>query len=222
MAKNSEKHTPYFKLKESFEQKHCSICYLARQSVTLYLDDLLYERVTDPGTVASVRASEGFCESHFHQIVEFQDATGLSALARCALESIVEKWTQSPKELRKKNKSKALCPACETWNHSESNYISLFLENLEDLPLMLAHERSFGFCIPHFKMIYPKIESEAHREKLLKTQIKKMESLIKELAEFEGKHTYERHGENYGEEADSRFRAIEFLKGRSDKFHENK
>jgi len=222
MARKSEKHSPYFNLTDAFKVQHCPICYLARRSVTHYLDGLLYERVTDPGTVASVRASEGFCEHHFRQIIEFQDATGLSALARYALEFLVQKLTQDPKTLRKKAAPPALCPACKTWNETEASYIGLFLENLEDPSFMFDYEHSFGFCMPHFKMIYPKIENETHREKLLKTQIAKMESLIKELADFERKHSYEHQGESYGKEADSRFRAVEFLKGRSDKFHERK
>lgn len=220
MAKKSEKHSPYFNLKDAFKTEHCPICYMARRSVTHYLDGLLYEGVTDRGTVASMKASEGFCENHFRQIVEFQDATGLSALARYALEFLIQKWTQDPKVLQKKRAPEALCPACRTWNESEAGYIGLFLENLDDLSLTFDYEHSFGFCVPHFKMIYSKIGSKAHREKVLKTQIKKMESLAKELADFERKHSYEHHGERYGTEADSRFRAIEFLKGRSDKFRE--
>lgn len=213
---NTEKHSPYFNLKDAFQEKHCSICYLCRRSVTHSLDGLLYERVNDSSTVESMKASEGFCEKHFRQLVELQDATGISIITRRVLEFMVQKWIQDPKEPRKKGRAKKLCPACATWNETEESYLGLFLENLDDLDILFAHEHSFGFCIAHFRAIYSRVEDEDKRKRLLKIQMEKMESLIKELAEFERKHTYEHHHEGFGEERDSWLRAIEFLRGRSD------
>ncbi|MBN1870568.1 MAG: hypothetical protein JW847_08345, partial [Candidatus Omnitrophica bacterium] len=60
MNRSREKHNPYFNFIDACKKKHCPICYLCRRSVTLYLDGLLYERVTDPDTVKTMQASGGF------------------------------------------------------------------------------------------------------------------------------------------------------------------
>jgi len=211
-----EKHSSYYDLKDAFATRHCSICYVARRSVTLYLDDLLYERVTDSGTVESMRSSGGFCEKHFRQLVELQDANGVAALARYALESVNRTWSQNPKDVRSKKVTKVVCPACKIWNESEQRHAELFLENLNDFPLMLAYENSFGFCIPHFKAIYSKIEDDERKNKLMAIQLKKIESLISELSDFERKHASEHYHEGFSDKNEPWIRAIEFLKGCSE------
>ncbi|MCM8776124.1 MAG: DUF6062 family protein [Candidatus Omnitrophica bacterium] len=216
MTKNPEKHSPYFNLKDALKEKHCPLCFLARKSVTRFFDNLLYERVNDPEIRGSLRLADGFCQKHFWQLLEFQDATGISAVARGVLEFAVETWSQNPKGFSKRRRAKVLCPACAIWHETEENYLGLFLENLNDPPIMVAYEHSFGFCLIHFMAVYSKVEDKEKRTKLLKIQMSKMESLIKELADFERKHTYEFRHEGFGKEADSRFRAVELLKGCSD------
>lgn len=220
MKIRSEKHSPYFNLKDAFKEKHCAICYLARRAVYRFFDDLLYERVNDPGIRESLRKAKGFCEKHFWQLVEFGDGFGVSALAQDVLELFKSEWQRESRKSKKTNRVPALCPACEHFQTTEKNYLSLFLENFDDLELKYAFERSFGLCVDHFRMIYQQMTGKSQKERLLTTEVLKIEELVRELEEFRRKHSHEYHHEKIGEEGDSWIRAVEFLKGRSDILHE--
>jgi len=211
-----EKHSPYFNLLDAFKEKHCPLCYLARKAVTRSLDSLLYEHVNDPGTRMTLRKSYGFCEKHYWQVVQFNDGFGTAILAKDLLDTIKNEWRENPKSLKKKFRLKQECLACETWSQTEKNYLELFLENLDDTSFLFDYERSFGLCLAHFRKLLTKIEDETKRTKLLEIEIRKMESLIKELEEFTRKHDYRFSHEGFGEERDAWLRAVEFLKGRTD------
>ena len=213
-----EKHSPYYNLTDAFKEKHCPVCYLARKSVTRFFDDLLYERTNDPGIRQAMKSPGGFCEKHFWQIVEFNDGFGISSFCRDMLLETVGQWKLG-KNLKKEGKAK--CLACEVWDETEKNYVSLFCENIQETEFKRAFESSFGLCLAHFKKAYLLCGEDPKKADLLRAQLGKMETLIKELEEFDKKHDYQHAHEEYGSESDSWVRAVEFLKGQASLLHDS-
>jgi len=214
MPVNKEKHIPYYSLLDALKEKHCPICYLCRKSVTMFFDGFLYESVNDPGMREAIRNAEGFCEKHSWQMVSFGDPFGNAIISHDLLSMVRKKV---PFENPKIHRSiKGECPACQTWKDSEKRYENVFIESFDDAVFYLGFKNSFGLCLDHFGNILKALKKE-QRPKLIQIESEKLDALIKELAEFQDKFDYKRSHEEFGEDRDVWIRAVEFLKGRSDR-----
>jgi len=217
----TEKHSAYFNLNDAFKEDHCPLCYLARRAVWHFLDSVFYEQVNDPGVRATLKRSWGFCEKHFRHTLEMGNPLGVAIIGKHLLETIRSEWADDV-ERHQKEKKAALCPACEIWDKAVNDYAALLIENLGDSSFVFDYERSCGLCIPHFKKIYAGIEDKKIRKRILDVELEKADVFIRELEEFIRKNDYRFADEKFGREGSAWRRAVEFLKGNNEAFHEKK
>lgn len=223
-----ERHTPYYTLLESFEEKGCPICHLLVKSLERYLRGLLYDNVNDPKTREVLRKSKGFCNTHAWRLKSIGDGLGTAIIYKDILNNLHAQMRAVPaKELSQSiertakgrilsslKRTTSSCPACLALKGSEKRYLEALTENIDDGQLSSAYKSSDGFCLPHFLRVVKMVKSKEHRAFLIQVQAKKIEILSGELSEFIRKHDYRFSREGYGKEADSWVRAIEMVVGR--------
>jgi len=218
MSRKPEKHRPFYSLLDAFKERHCPICYLARKSVTSFLDDFLYEGINDPGMRDAIRNAGGFCEKHYWQLVSFGDPLGNAIILQDLL-AVVQK-TSPFGDIKADKKVGGECPSCQIFEDSEKRYSNVFVENFEYPELRSGFQNSCGLCLGHFASIIKFLNKE-QQAWLLAVEKQKLDALVDELSEFKEKFNYKRSAEGFGADRDVWIRAVEFLKGRSDRLGEN-
>jgi hypothetical protein len=143
-----EKHFPYFTLIDSFKTIECPICYLIKNSIEKYFDNLLYENITNVEFNKRFRESNGFCNFHSYKFLNYNDSIAIASTHKLLLKDKIKelKNTQLNKK-RKKNK----CIICEYINEAEKRYLSIMKYYLEDKEFKNFFLKSDGLCIPHYK-----------------------------------------------------------------------
>ncbi len=222
-----EKHTPYYTVLESFEEKGCPICHLLEKSLERYLEGLLYDSVNDPKTREVVRKSKGFCNLHAWRLKKIGDGLGTAIIYKDILDKLFSQMkTVLPEELSHSleraarggilgslKKTTDSCPACLAFRRNEKMYLEVLSENIDDEQFSLAYKSSDGLCLSHSLGAVKMIKSKEQKAFLIQVQSEKIETLLGELNEFIRKHDY-RSREGYGAEADSWVRAIEMMVGK--------
>ena len=225
-----ERHTSYYTLIESFEEKGCPICHLLVKSLERYLDGLLYDSVNDPKTRETLRKSKGFCNTHAWRLKGLSDGLGTAIIYKDILDSLCSQMgVFSAKEfnqfmegvargrvLGSSKRAAGNCPACIALEGNEKMYLDVLRENINDEQFSLVYKSSDGLCLPHFLRAVKMAKSKEHRDFLVRVQAEKIEILCGELSEFIRKHDYRFSGEGYGKEADSWVRAIEMVVGKKE------
>jgi len=223
-----EKHTPYYTLLESFEEKGCPICHLLVKSLERYLDGLLYDSVNDPKTRAVLRKSNGFCNNHAWRLKSLGDGLGTAIIYKDILSHLhgqmkavsAEKLSQHMERtvrrrfFRSSKGTADICPACLALRGNEKRYLDVFTENIDEGQFRSAYKTSEGFCLSHFLKALKMVKNKEHRDFLIQVQAEKVERLSGELRKFINKHDYRFLGEGYGKEGDSWVRAIEMVVGK--------
>jgi hypothetical protein len=223
-----EKHTPYYTLLESFEEKGCPICHLLVKSLERYLDGLLYDSVNDPQTREVLRKSKGFCNNHAWRLKSLGDGLGtaiiyrdilshlhtrMKAISAKKLSQYIER-TARGRFFRPSRKTAGSCPACLALGMHEKRYLGILTENMDEGRFRSAYKSSDGLCLPHFLKAIKMGKNKEHSDFLIRVQAEKIELLSEELSKFINKHDYRFLGEGYGKEADSWVRAIEMVVGK--------
>ena len=228
----------YFDLRDAFGKPGCPVCRLLEEGSRRNLDNLLYERVNDPGTRDVLRASRGFCNWHAWMLREIlHSASGVSILYSDflvetirSLKRLAEQppaasplrrlWARlggprGPAPLRVRER-RPPCPACHGWP-SEAHDLQTLVAFLEDSEFGAAYERSDGLCLPHLERALS-LASPATAIRLLEITVPRLEHLKWELEEFGRKRDYRYAGEERGEEGTAWLRAIEFFVGKPQVF----
>ena len=218
MAERSEKHSSFYNLMDAFKEKHCPFCYLSRKAVTGFLSGLLYENVNDPGIRNALKKAGGFCEKHSWQMVSLGDALGNAIIVHDLLTDIRDNGVTGKMQSRRKCSGE--CPACRAWNDAELRYMRVFVEYFEDPELQAGFRKSFGLCRGHFDGMMKRLKAE-QRPRLVTVEQQKLDALVEELSRFQEKFNYTAAERTFGEDRDVWIRAVEFLKGRSDRFSEH-
>jgi hypothetical protein len=73
--------------------------------------------------------------------------------------------------------------------------------------------KSWGLCLPHFRMVLFRVEDDSTLDILIDVQRERMEALSGDLKEYLRKHDYRFAHEPYGPERDSWIRAIALFAG---------
>ncbi|RMF92479.1 MAG: hypothetical protein D6736_03430 [Nitrospinota bacterium] len=233
----SERSLLYFQLVEACQQPGCPICTMIQESTLRFLDALIYESVTDPGTRAKLWQSRGFCNWHawflaqellgsaqgiaiiYHDLLsqEIEDLQGLlsrrfptmqrATLSPAALERYAQRWRQ-----------KTQCPVCAWAQWEEQNALELLCHSLGNPVFRVDFSRSAGLCVPHLRQAISLGRSSPHLPLLLEIHLTKYQHLAEELKEFDRKHDYRFAHEPWGQEADSWRRVIEQFVGKREIF----
>lgn len=75
------------------------------------------------------------------------------------------------------------------------------------------YRRSWGLCLPHFRMVLFRVEDDSTLDILIDVQRERMEALSVDLKEYLRKHDYRFAHEPYGSEKDSWIRVIALFVG---------
>jgi hypothetical protein len=156
-----DKHINFFELREAAGKPGCPLCRIVADRAERYIDNMLFEHVSDRGFRARYRAAGGFCDFHSRGLEAFRDGLAVAILGRDILEDRLDSFRK-----RKPRRSGSLCPVCEERERIEEEYLS-FLAGTEDggsEPVEEARDfravftASDGLCVPHYArlLVMPK------------------------------------------------------------------
>ncbi|MDR2149880.1 MAG: DUF6062 family protein [Spirochaetaceae bacterium] len=150
------RHINFFELEKACAQHGCPLCTLVSARTRQYLDNMLFEHVSDRAFRAAHRQSGGFCSFHAKNLETFRDGLAVAILGRDILEERIESFKK-----RKAWKPKGVCPVCAEQNRLEQEYLSFLAETetqsssrhedeqtIGDLKTIFT--ASEGLCAPHY------------------------------------------------------------------------
>jgi hypothetical protein len=144
-----DRHINFFELQKACARPGCPLCRIVAERAERYIDNLLFEHVSNRGFRADFRAAGGFCNFHARNLESFRDGLAVAILDRDILEDELAAF-----KARKKRKIKGICPVCEERDRIEKEYLSFLLEadgeSPEERELREAFTASPGLCVPHY------------------------------------------------------------------------
>jgi hypothetical protein len=144
-----EKHINFFELQKAAEKPGCPLCRIVSDRANRYIDNTLYEHITNRGFRALYRAAGGFCPFHSRHLLSFRDGLAIAILSRDILEDRINSF-----ESFRQWKPKGICPVCVEREKIENEYLD-FLRNSggespEEKELREFFTASDGLCAPHY------------------------------------------------------------------------
>ena len=144
-----DKHINFFELTKASEKPGCPLCRILGDRAERYIDNMLFEHVSDRGFRALHREAGGFCPHHSRNLVSFRDGLAVAILSRDILEDRINSM-----EKKKPWRPKGLCPVCAEQEKITSEYLSFLAgangESPEEKELREFFRASDGLCFPHY------------------------------------------------------------------------
>ncbi|MDR2808018.1 MAG: DUF6062 family protein, partial [Spirochaetaceae bacterium] len=151
------RHINFFELEKACAKQGCPLCTIVSERTSKYLDNMLFEHISDRTFRAAYRQAGGFCSSHSKNLETFRDGLAVAILGRDILEDRIESFKK-----RKAWKPKGRCPVCVEQSRIEHEYLSFLAEtdaqsaasraeeaqNIGDLKAIFT--ASEGLCAPHY------------------------------------------------------------------------
>jgi hypothetical protein len=191
-----EKHINFFELQKACEKPGCPLCRMVNDRANKYIDNTLYEHVSDRGFRALHRRAGGFCSFHARHLVSFRDGLGVGILCRDILEDRIASF-----ERKKPWKPKGRCPVCIGREEIEHGYLSFLAladgNSSEEQELRSFFTASDGLCAPHYArlLFLPKGIKRTVPAWIKNFQEQKFKDLIKRLDKFLELSAYGRRNE---------------------------
>lgn len=144
---NNDKHVNWFALEKACEKEGCPLCSIINERADRYIDNMLFEHVSDRGFRAKYRASGGFCDRHAANLESFRDGLAVAILGVDVLTTILP-------DLSKKRvpRLKGVCPACEESERVEREFLGYLSDRSED-EFVRIFTASEGLCVPHYRRL---------------------------------------------------------------------
>ncbi|NLJ11056.1 MAG: hypothetical protein GX438_12055 [Treponema sp.] len=147
-----DKHINFFELEKACEQEGCPLCRIVNDRTWRYLDNMLFEHISDRPFRAAHRAAGGFCREHSKNLSTFRDGLAVAILGRDILEDRIESFRKN-----KPWKPRERCPICVEEERIEVEYLSFLAESGGQSPEELELRRKFtaseGLCAPHYEAL---------------------------------------------------------------------
>ena len=144
-----DKHINFFQLQKAAEKPGCPLCRIVSDRADRYIDNMLFEHVSDPGFRALHRDAGGFCAYHSRNLVSFRDGLAVAIMSRDILEDRISSFKE-----RKFWQPKGQCPVCAERDRIEEEYLSFLAESggnsKEEIELRTVFTASDGLCAPHY------------------------------------------------------------------------
>lgn len=118
-----ERHLDHFALLEACAAPGCPVCTLVAERSERYIDNMLFEHVSDRPFRAAYRAAGGFCSYHSRALSEFRDGLAVAILGRDILEDRLAAFAKG-----RAPRPKGRCPACVESERVETEYLGLLAE----------------------------------------------------------------------------------------------
>src|SRR5581483_7518745 len=137
--------SPWRDLLDALAGDACPACRRAGSAEERFRFAFLSESYTDPGVVADLSASRGFCPEHTRLLLrELEASWVLPGVYRTVVEAVLERWTRRPGE-----PPAGRCPICASRAGAVESWLRAFLLALEDRVVQRAYEGSAGLCVTH-------------------------------------------------------------------------
>jgi len=144
-----EKHINFFELQKACEKPGCPLCRIVSDRANRYIDNTLFEHVSDRGFRALHRAAGGFCSFHSRHLVSFRDGLAVAILSRDILEDRISCF-----ERKNPWRPKGRCPVCIEREKIEDEYLDFLSQSggnsSEEQELRIFFTSSGGLCAPHY------------------------------------------------------------------------
>ncbi|MDR2101353.1 MAG: DUF6062 family protein [Treponema sp.] len=147
-----DKHINFFELKKAAALPGCPLCRIIADRAERYIDNMLFEHVSDRSFRAAHRAAGGFCPSHSRNLVSFRDGLAVAILGRDILEDRLSSFQN-----RRPWKPSGRCPVCVEQDRIEEEYLSFLAQSGgasgEERELREVFTASEGLCAPHYEKL---------------------------------------------------------------------
>jgi hypothetical protein len=144
-----DRHIPFFELCEACARPLCPLCSIIADRAAKYLDNLLFEHVSDRPFRRAFRAAGGFCAEHAAGLASYRDGLALAILYRDVLADKLQDAFG-----RKGAAASGACPVCVERSRIEKEYLGFLAEAHDGDPdgaeLRSAFESGRGLCLEHF------------------------------------------------------------------------
>ena len=191
-----EKHVNFFALQKASLKSGCFLCRIINERLLRYIDNMLFEHISDRGFRAQYRAAGGFCSFHSRTLVSFRDGLAVAILSRDILEDRISSF-----EKKEAWNPKSPCPICEEKTRTEEEYLSFLSESdgnsSEEKELKALITASDGLCAPHYAalLITPKGKKRRLPDWIKDFHEKKIRELKRRLDQFIDLSSYGRQEE---------------------------
>jgi hypothetical protein len=184
-----DKHINFFEFQKAAGQPGCPLCRIVADRAHRYIDNMLFEHVSDRGFRAAYRAAGGFCDFHSRGLEAFRDGLAVAILGRDILEDRIESFKK-----RSPWRPARPCPVCEERDRIEEEYLSFLAAAGEGGPGDTSESREFragftaseGLCAPHYErlLVTPKGKARPIPEWLKNFQETKFDELLRRAGRF--------------------------------------
>ncbi|MDR1636938.1 MAG: DUF6062 family protein [Treponema sp.] len=144
-----DRHINFFEMEKACEKPGCPLCRIVAHRAERYIDNMLFEHVSDRGFRKAHRLAGGFCDYHSRNLVSFRDGLAVAIMGRDILEDRIASFKK-----RKPWRPKERCPICLERERIEVEYLGFLAgsggEGDEERELRRAFTGSQGLCAPHY------------------------------------------------------------------------
>ncbi|MDR1971711.1 MAG: DUF6062 family protein [Treponema sp.] len=144
-----DKHINFFELEKACEKPGCPLCRIVTDRADRYIDNMLFEHVSDRSFRHAHRLAGGFCNHHSRNLESFRDGLAVAILGRDVLEERLDSF-KSRKPWRRRER----CPICVERDRIETEYLGFLAgaggDSAEERELRDVFTRSEGLCAPHY------------------------------------------------------------------------
>lgn len=144
---NPEKHINWFALEKACEKPGCPVCAIVSERSKRYIDNMLFEHVSDRGFRAKYREAGGFCAHHARGLDSFRDGLAVAILGADVLSDTLPHLARG-----KPKKAVAQCPACAETARVESEFLG-FIAGCDEADFVSFFTASQGLCVPHYRAL---------------------------------------------------------------------
>jgi hypothetical protein len=194
-----EKHINFFEMQKASEKTGCPLCRIVNDRAHRYIDNTLFEHVSDRGFRALHRAAGGFCSFHARHLVSFRDGLAVAILSQDILEDRIAAF-----EKTRPWQPKGKCPVCVEREKIEQEYLDFLASSdgnsNEERELREIFTASDGLCAAHYDalLFLPKGRKRSVPRWLLIFHENKFKQLQARLAKFIELSAYGRQAEFAG------------------------
>jgi hypothetical protein len=144
-----DKHINFFELEKAAGKTGCPLCRIVKDRAERYIDNMLFEHVSDRAFRKAHRLAGGFCNEHSRNLESFRDGLAVAILGRDVLEERLDSF-KSRKPWRRRER----CPICAERDRIETEYLGFLAgaggESPEEQELRRIFTKSEGLCAPHY------------------------------------------------------------------------
>lgn len=143
----AEKHVNYFALEKACEKPGCPVCTIITERSNRYIDNMLFEHVSDRGFRARYRDAGGFCREHSRMLESYRDGLAVAILGADVLRHALPELKRS-----KAPRYRQVCVACEETSRIEREFLG-FIGETADEHFVSFFTASEGLCVPHYSLM---------------------------------------------------------------------